>query len=63
VSAIAGGILADRFRRMKPFWPAPHYCSSQRALILILVPTPVGATVGFGLLGFGPAHMHRSTVP
>lgn len=65
VSAIVGGILADKFRRMKPFVAGASllFIPAALILILILVPTPVGVTVGFGLLGFGFGSSHRSTRP
>lgn len=53
VSAIAGGILADKFRRMKPFVIGSSLLFVPAALVLMLVPNEMGAIIGMCLLGFG----------
>ncbi|MFE4834557.1 MFS transporter [Arthrobacter sp. NPDC056691] len=53
VSAITGGILADKFHRMKPFVIGSSLLFIPAALVLMLVPNGTGAVIGMCLLGFG----------
>jgi MFS family permease len=51
VSAILGGILVDRFGRLKPFVIASSLIFVPGALVLALVPTITGAFIGFIIVG------------
>ena len=53
ISAIAGGFLADKFRRMKPFVIGASLLFVPAALILMFVHSAPGAIAGLALLGFG----------
>lgn len=53
VSAIVGGILADKTGRMKPFVIGASILFIPATVVLALVPTLPAMLVGFGLLGFG----------
>jgi MFS family permease len=51
VSALAGGYLADRLQRMKPFVVGASLLFVPACAVLILVPTELGAIVGMALIG------------
>lgn len=53
VSSIVGGILADRFGRLKPFVIGSSLLFIPACLVLATIPTLQGAMIGFGLLGLG----------
>lgn len=53
VSAITGGILADKFGRMKPFVIAASALFVPAAIILAIVPSVTGNLIGIAILGFG----------
>lgn len=51
LSAVAGGILVDKFGRLKPFVIASSLIFVPGALILAAIPTLIGAFVGFTVIG------------
>jgi MFS family permease len=53
VSAVVGGILADKFGRLKPFVIGASILFVPACAILTAVPTLTGAIAGFGVLGLG----------
>lgn len=53
VSAVLGGVLADKFGRLKPFVIGSSILFVPACAILALFPTLQGAILGFGLLGLG----------
>ncbi len=52
VAAIIGGVLVDRFRRVKPFVIASSLVFIPGALVLSQMRTLTGAFVGFTIIGF-----------
>lgn len=53
VSAVVGGILADKTGRMKPFVVGASVLFIPAGLLLALVPTLPGMVIGFALIGLG----------
>lgn len=51
LSAIVGGLLVDKFGRLKPFVVASSLLFVPGALVLALVPTVTGAYIGFVIIG------------